>query len=87
MPSGWFILHNIRIIESQNNRMVWVGMDLKYHLVPNPLPWAGTYTTRPGCSKADFVKKWLVNDFFLNSDLKIKKIYIFKIFKKLMISF
>jgi len=31
--------------------MVWIGRDLKYHLVPNPLPWAGTSSTRPGCSK------------------------------------
>ena len=31
--------------------MVWVGRDLKGHLVPIPLPWAGTPSTRPGCSK------------------------------------
>ena len=28
--------------ESENQRMVWVGRDLKEHLVPIPLPWAGT---------------------------------------------
>ena len=28
--------------------MVWVGRDLKDHLVPTPLPWAGTPSTRPG---------------------------------------
>ena len=28
--------YNHRIIESQNHRMVWVGKDLKYHLVPTP---------------------------------------------------
>jgi len=28
--------------------MVWVGRD---YLVPAPLPWAGTPSTRPGCSK------------------------------------
>jgi len=27
--------------------MVWVGRDLKDHLVPTPLPWAGTSSTRP----------------------------------------
>jgi len=26
----------IRISESQNHRMVWVGRDLTYHLVPTP---------------------------------------------------
>jgi len=31
--------------------MVWVGRDLKDHLVPTPPPWAGTPSTRPGCSK------------------------------------
>jgi len=29
--------------------MVWVGRDLEDHLVPTPLPWAGTPSTRPGC--------------------------------------
>ena len=27
---------------SQNYRTVWVGRDLKAHLVPTPLPWTGT---------------------------------------------
>jgi len=31
--------------------MIWVGRDLVGHLVPIPLPWAGTPSTRPGCSK------------------------------------
>jgi len=39
------------ITESWNHRIVWVGRDLKDHLVPTPLPWAGTAYTRPGCSK------------------------------------
>ena len=34
-----------------NHRMVWIGRDLKDHLFPTPLPWAGTPSTRPGCSK------------------------------------
>jgi len=29
---------SIRIIESSNHRMVWVGRDLKDHLVPTPMP-------------------------------------------------
>ena len=33
------------LIESQNER------DLKDHLVPPPLPWAGTLSTRSCCSK------------------------------------
>jgi len=31
--------------------MVWVGSKLRDHLVPTPLPWARTPTTRSGCSK------------------------------------
>ena len=31
--------------------MVWAGRDSKDHLVPTPLPWAGTPSTRPGCSE------------------------------------
>ena len=37
------------VLESWNHRMVWVGRDLKDHLVPTPLPWAGTSSTSPGC--------------------------------------
>ena len=32
--------------------MVRVGRDLKDHLVPTPLPWAVTSSTRSGCSEA-----------------------------------
>jgi len=32
--------------------MVSVGRDLKDHLVPPPLPWAGTPSARPGLLKA-----------------------------------
>jgi len=38
--------------------MVWVGRDLKDHLVPTPLPWAGTPSTRPGCSKPHPTWPW-----------------------------
>lgn len=31
--------------------MVWVGSDLKDHLIPIPLQWAGTPSTTSGCSK------------------------------------
>jgi len=41
-----FFLYNPKI----NHRMVWVGRDSN-HLVPSPLPWPGTRSTRPGCSK------------------------------------
>ena len=36
---------------SQSHRVVWVGRDLKDHLVPTPLPRAATSSTRPGCSE------------------------------------
>jgi len=31
--------------------MVYIGRDLKDHLVPTPLPWAGIPPTRSGFSK------------------------------------
>ena len=43
---------------SQNDRMVWVGRDLKDHLVPTPLPWTGTPSTRPGCPKPHPTWPW-----------------------------
>lgn len=33
---------------SLNHRAVWIRMDLKNHLVPNSLPWAGTPSPTPG---------------------------------------
>jgi len=32
--------------------MIWVESDLNDHVVPTPLPWAGTPATRPGYSKS-----------------------------------
>lgn len=37
--------------QSQNHRTIWVGRDLKHHLVPTSLAQAGTYSTRLGWSK------------------------------------
>jgi len=31
--------------------MVWVGREFKDDIVPPHLPWAGTPSTRPDCSK------------------------------------
>lgn len=33
------------------HRMVWTARDLQDHLVPTPLPWAGTSSIRSGCLK------------------------------------
>ena len=44
--------------ESSNHTMVWVGSDFKDHLVPTPLPWAGTPSARPGCSKLHPTWPW-----------------------------
>jgi len=38
-------------MESQNHGTVWVGRDLTDYLVSTSLPWAGTLSARPGCSK------------------------------------
>jgi len=38
--------------------MVSVGRDLKDHLVPTPLPSAGTSSTRPGCSELHPAWPW-----------------------------
>ena len=47
-----------KIIESYNHRMVRVGRDLKDHLVPILLPWAGTSSTTPGCSELHPTCPW-----------------------------
>lgn len=38
-------------VESQNHRMVLVGRNLGDHLIPTPLSWAGTPSSRPDCSE------------------------------------
>lgn len=45
----------LRLVESQNHksqshRMAWAGNDLKDHLVPAPLLWAGLSATGSDCS-------------------------------------
>ena len=47
-----------RKITEQNHRAVWGGRDLKDHLVPTSLPWAGTPATRPGCPKPHPAWPW-----------------------------
>lgn len=37
----------VHLVFIDNHRMSWVGRDLKNH----PVPWAGTASSRPGCSK------------------------------------
>jgi len=44
--------------ESWNCRMARVERDLKDHLVPTLLPWAGTSSTRPGCSQLHSTWPW-----------------------------
>jgi len=44
-------LRNLKVKKSWNHTMVWVRMDIKDHLLPTTLPWAGTTSTGPGCSK------------------------------------
>jgi len=53
-PMTWFNLKlYIMFIEREGvSRMVWIGRDLKDHLFPTPIPWAGTTSTTPGCSKS-----------------------------------
>jgi len=40
--------------------MVYIGRDLKDHLAPTPLPWAGTPSTRPGHSKPHPAWPWIL---------------------------
>lgn len=40
--------------------MGWVGRDLKDHLAPTPLPWAGMLFTRPGFSEFHSAWPWTV---------------------------
>lgn len=48
-----------RIIETQKRKVVSVGKDLKDHLVPMPLPWVGTPSTRSGCQQPHPTWPWL----------------------------
>lgn len=43
--------NNSAIEKSEKHRMIWVGRNLKDHLIINPLPQAETLSTRPDCSK------------------------------------
>ena len=49
---------SLMVTTYQNHRMVWVGRDLIDHLVPTPLPRAGTPSTRPGCPKPHSTWPW-----------------------------
>lgn len=44
---GWLVLPGIA---KDHHGMTWVGKDFKTHLIPDPLPWAETPPSRPGCS-------------------------------------
>lgn len=48
-------MHKI-MIESQNHKRVWVGKNLKGHLVPASLPWARTAFTEPDNNSFEFAK-------------------------------
>ena len=53
-------------VELWNRAMVWVRRDLKDYLIPTPLPWKGTPSTRPGCSKLRGLKHfqgWGIHSF------------------------
>jgi len=51
----------IYFLESYH-RMVWVGRDLIDHIIPTPLPWTGTRSTRPGCSEPCPAWPWTLPD-------------------------
>lgn len=40
----------------------WVEKDLKDHLIPAPLPWAGIPSTRPGCSGSHPAWPWALQE-------------------------
>ena len=42
----------------KDHRMVWIGGDLGYHLVPNPLLWAGLLLTTSGCPGPHITWPW-----------------------------
>lgn len=42
--------------------MVWVDRELKDHLIPTHLPWAGTATIKPGCSEPHPIWSWAFRD-------------------------
>ena len=56
VPSGLFWC--LSCPGAQDHRMERVGRDLEDHLVPTPLPWAGTSSTGPGCSELHPTWPW-----------------------------
>ena len=54
----WGPLINGNPLWSLNHRTIRVQRDLIDHLVPTPLPRAGTPSTRPGCSKPHPTWPW-----------------------------
>ena len=53
LDSHWGCLADSRLC-AMNHRILewyWVGRNLKDHLVPTPVSWTGTPSTKPGCSK------------------------------------
>ena len=55
----WWLSGNLVHLESQNHTMLWVGRDLGRPSTPNRLPWAGTSSTRPGCSEPRPTWPWV----------------------------
>lgn len=52
------ILPSLVSNQSQNCRTVWGGRDFRDHLIPTPLPWGGTPSTKPGCSQPHPTWPW-----------------------------
>lgn len=51
-----------QIIQSHNYRMVWSKRNLRDDLVPTPLLWPGTHSTRWGCSELYPTWPWMLSD-------------------------
>lgn len=51
----------IKIMESWNHRMLWVGRDLKDHVVPKPCHGLPISSTKSGCSKFHPTRPWTLS--------------------------
>lgn len=66
----WSYIKAYRTTETMNNRMAWVGRDLKDHPAPIPTLWAGFPTTKSGTALNSIqydheqLHEWKIHSFY-----------------------
>lgn len=82
--------------ESWNHGIIWLGMDLKYHLDPTTAPWAQTPSSRPSkphpvlsaiLNRDEKSTTFLGNQFQCLTPLKVKNLFLISNLKLCSFSF